>query len=609
MLNDEKILVGFRQLDTENLHVLILSVGLFWLLTLAGRGLLGEKAPLPVLALASLTVVYFFFVIGSLLLSGFSVYFPIIPMVVLATISFFRTPFHVLLRDTGHSAAALLILSPMIWLAIVVNQATWDDYSHWLVSAQYLLHKGHLPLAEIPVFNHSHPSYPWARSLIHAWVNSYTGSLSINVGSLFNVLFSGTLLLWGPFWLQQIYGVRSEVQNIAAMAVFSWLVVLLTLCLGSNVMMSNYADPIYTICIVHLLNVFYFDFISDGPFCQARTRPDPVIIIMVISPMIIKSSGIYFVIIMFGLLWLYHLVSKLQQIGFPALARSTKHISVQACYLIPALILYFAWQLYITTENINASFGVRGSEFWNFHILPTMMISIFKEMAARPYGYLGFILACVAVIRNGFNTKKDIEPTAIFLIFGICFFLATLLFQILVYCLAFTEYEASRAASFNRYMGPAGMVLWSGLFVHWLRFLNGKNILSKFIIPGLALSGFLLIITVFDGKLAPAQRFSDTLISTGKMLRDNIPAGSHLLFLDLEGNGFEPTVMRFYLDSKFVAGYQSALSYSDDVTPDMIRSWAGGYDYIYIHTAPDYVKDFLMTEQKLIHAADLKITP
>jgi len=41
MLNDEKILVGFRQPDTENLHVLILSVGLFWLLTLAGRGLLG----------------------------------------------------------------------------------------------------------------------------------------------------------------------------------------------------------------------------------------------------------------------------------------------------------------------------------------------------------------------------------------------------------------------------------------------------------------------------------------------------------------------------------------------------------------------------------------
>lgn len=609
MLNNSENFGGFRQPDAENLQVLILSILLFWSLTLAGRGLLGEKAPLPVLALAALTVIYFFFVIFSLLLPGFSVYFPIIPMVGLVVASFIRIPFKVFIRDTGQTAAALLILSPLIWLAIVVNQATWDDYSHWLVSAHYLLHEGHLPLAEMPVLNHGSPSYPWARSMLHAWVNTYNGSISINVGSLFNVLFSGTLLLWGPFWLRQRYGVSSKSANIASMAVFSWLIVLLALCLGNNVFMSNYADTIFVICIVHLLNVLYFDFISKGPFSSARIIPDPVIIIMAISPMIIKSSGIYFVVIILGLLWLYHLASKLQQTGFQSLSQSVKKISVQACYLIPALILYFGWQLYLTNENIPASFVMRSPEFWNFHIIPKMMISIIKEMAARPYSYIGFILACIVVRRIRFNQKQDINPTLIFLIFSICFFLGTLLFQIFVYIVAFGEYEASRAASFNRYMGPAGMVIWFVLFLHLLHLLNGKTIISRLIVSGLALFGFLLVVIAFNGKLAPAQRFSNSVILTGKMLRDTITEGSKLLILDLEGNGFEPLVMRFYLDRKFFANYVSVFSYSDNVTLDMINSWSKGYDYIYIHTAPEYVKRVLMTEQRLIPIADLKITP
>ncbi len=172
------------------------SLVIFWALALTGRAVFGPTAPRPVLPLLGLTVIYSIFVGGSYLYAGLPVYVPLILMGLLACFGAWRS-WHTLARDGQYMGVALLFLSPLILLALVVNEPLWDDFTHWLVSAQYLIWEGHLPTADSPVLNHSHQSYPYARALLHAWVDRNLGDFNITVQGVFNIFFASTLFIMG----------------------------------------------------------------------------------------------------------------------------------------------------------------------------------------------------------------------------------------------------------------------------------------------------------------------------------------------------------------------------------------------------------------------------
>ena len=111
---------------------------------------------------------------------------------VLAGIGFFRCR-KTWIVDSTNLAISVVAGMPLTALAIVVYEPLWDDMTHWLVSAQFLFRQSHLPTAVEPIINSSHAIYPYARAMLHAWVNSVNGNFTVNVqGNLQLFVLSST---------------------------------------------------------------------------------------------------------------------------------------------------------------------------------------------------------------------------------------------------------------------------------------------------------------------------------------------------------------------------------------------------------------------------------
>jgi hypothetical protein len=599
MLDDTK-LEGFRALAQTELTILAVSLVIFWALALSGRAVFGPAAPRPVLSLLGLTVIYGLFVVGSYLYPGLSVYAPLILMAVLACFGFWRSR-HIFTQDSLYMAVALVLVSPLILLALVVNEPLWDDFTHWLVSAQYLIREGHLPTADSVVLNHAHPSYPYARALLHAWVDGVLGSFNITIQGVFNIFFASTLLLWIPRWLSVFLERRALFhESLIGMGCFSWLIILWAALLSNTLIVSSYADPIYVIVMVHLFFALGLDALQKGRFFHASVSLDPVLICLFVAPIILKQSGLYFSVMMLGLFWLYSVIEHIKEarsIRGGVLAQKTV---IQVLYLLPMLCLHLIWASYVSTQNIKASFGVRAAEFWNFDVLHHILAGVGFQMAARPYAALGAIIIIVMLILWVIKSRSAQDRTFILLPLSLGFFLLTALFQILAYCVAFTEYEAMRAASFNRYIAPSGLIMWSALLLYFIRALTSKPLMRQQLVSAGLVLFFLIFVVSFADKIALARRLNPSLIETAEMMKSSYQKGEKLLILDLLGNGIEATVIRFYLDSHMLASYVDNNRTREKITPAMLAKWAEGFDHVYVHSAPDYVLPMVGVPKEMV---------
>ena len=597
---EQTVIEGFRLLDQAEVAIMGLSFVLFWALWLSGRATFGVAAPRAVLPILGLTIIYVLFIIGSTISPGLSLTMPLLLLAVLAAIGLWRSRY-IALQDAVYLVAALLFVSPLILLALVVNEPMWDDFTHWLVSAQYLFREGHLPTRDNMILNSSHPSYPYARALLHAWVNGVSGEFTINVQGLFNIFFASTLLLWVPVWIHVIISRGPTLlQALAGMACFSWVIVFWALLLSNTLIISSYADPIYVVLMVHIFFVLSLDFIQKGRFSRSDKKLDPVLVCLFSAPLIIKQSGLYFSLMMFGLFWLLTMAHQIKSDRFINLPLLLRKSAFQALYVLPMLGFHFLWNFYVTTQSIKPSFGLRAQEFWNFDVLPQILKGIGIQMMARPYTAVAALIICVMVISSLRRSDRHLNKLFFLLPLSLGFFGFALLFQILAYCVAFVEFEAVRGASFNRYIAPSGLVMWSVLLVYSIqRFVNLPAAKQRGIAIAFFMSFFALIISE-SNKIVPPQRFNPHLIDAAETIKSTYPKGEKLLILDLLGNGIEATIIRFYLNSHMEAEYVNAFRTNKIITHTMLQEWTEGWDHLYIHTAPDYVLLLLGVEKKLV---------
>jgi hypothetical protein len=600
LLSSHQEISGFRYLTGDDWQLLSIVMGFFVLLQLGGRGLLGRQASLPTLSVCSLTAIYFFFVIGSYVYTAFSASIPMILLCILAVVGILRAGLHLIAQDLLYMAIPVLILFPLIWLATVINQAQWDDYTHWLVSANYLLTHDHLPTFEKPVINHSHPTYPWARAMLHSWVNKFSDGFTINVQPIFNVLFSSTLLGWAPVLVRH-WPVRSNIFAILTVtAILAWSVVFLALSLNNQILVSSYADPIFCIVITHLILFYWSSYTVEKKRKKTKIKLDLCLNLLFMAPLVIKSSGIFFSIIClcsFGLLEVFRTIRVECRLHFKKAFHGLGWI---ALHLLPALVLFFVWRDYSLSNGLSASFEIAESNQWNFHNLHLIVYAAFSEVAARPYAYLAFCGVAWVLLRRRARRAACHDESVSLLTFGVFFFAGTLMFQLLAYCIVFTEYEAIRAKSFNRYMAPAGFMIFVSILI-----IGGKIATSRLRFYGVNLAAvsviaFWLLIYSNQSKIAIEQRFSPALIGQGQGLRDALPEKSKLLILDLYGNGFNATVLRYYLDGKILAHYRNETSLSKNISQKKVSEWLSGYDFVYILSGPKNLSNLIIEKQKIV---------
>ena len=135
-----------------------------------------------------------------------------------------------------------------VWRSSYMNHFGMID--HWLVSAQ-LFRQHHLPTESHPIVNSSHAIYPYARAMLHAWVNSYNGNFGCT-GDLQLFVLASTFR-WLPLWLKSsspniLINLKIFLLQQLPPLAFPWAAML-----GSTLVVSSYADPV----LRFVLSIFY----------------------------------------------------------------------------------------------------------------------------------------------------------------------------------------------------------------------------------------------------------------------------------------------------------------------------------------------------------------
>ena len=187
---------------------------------------------------------------------------------------------------------------------------------------------------------------------------------------------------------------------------------------------------------------------------------------------------------------------------------------------------------------IPKSFHLRPSEDWNIDVFDQILFATVVQFNGRPYAPVAAFLVVVLFLWSRFWRGSRLWQLNKAVGIAIGFFFACYAFQVAAYTFVFTKFEASKAASFSRYMAPAGLMVFVALgmlsmrgYIDWSR--SRRMVVSW----GLFTLGVLIIFSA-STKIVPEQRADPRLKHIASVIREIYPAGDNLTLIDAKGNGF-----------------------------------------------------------------------
>ena len=281
---------GFRLPTQDDLTLIVASIFCYMILAIGGMSLIKNNKNSPLSPILGLTVAYFFLVFASLIYEGLSIWWPLVFMIFSSgvAIKFNKVQLKPFLLD---HLFAMVLLSPLIYLAAIRVDLSWDEYSNWLPLAQFLFDNEHLPVANSFVRSVS-PDYPYSRAMLNAWVDIPRGTFSYNVQSILNILMMSSLLLWGRQLVSHLNsGFEKNVFPYFGMMILTCMTPLAALCLSDVLIITSYADTALSIIMMHL--VFYVYFREKKNKNNILTDFDYTYSILLAAPLAIKPVGFY----------------------------------------------------------------------------------------------------------------------------------------------------------------------------------------------------------------------------------------------------------------------------------------------------------------------------
>jgi hypothetical protein len=433
-----------------------------------------------------------------------------------------------------------LLHLPLVVLAAFVPITHWDEFTHWLPNADYLLQNGAFAGPGQPLPDSLHGTYPPGSALITFTAAQIMRGLfglqamPETAVPVVTVLLLGSIAAGLSPWLR-IRGVEPWLAAAVALLCVVWM----NPGLIQRLMFSNLGD-VPTAALMGVAVVLALRGL------EARDPWAAVQASFVLAAIVnIKQTGIILVALMLGLTAMLVLVER-----GPDLARRLAALCLGA---VPPLLIWGLWRSHAAIST--GGFTVRPFADWAWGLAPATLASM-ATIAMRKAAFTLLLLACIVIVLLAIRQRGATSlARAAWFAGGLGLGWAATLF--LAYMgTSFSRHEIQIAASFWRYWtnisGVLGIVL---VFILLQRAVVGQalaELLDRLppIIRRRAPGAMVLLVPLLPmlviGYLWPGPRdIAPPLRKAAAAVQEAIAGQGPVLLIDPRGNGTSYTVLAY----------------------------------------------------------------
>lgn len=472
-------------------------------------------------------------------------------------------------RDGNLLSADLLKLTavslPLLVLVSAMTGSQWDEFSHWLPSARFLLETDGFPSAADHHTGSTLSAYPYGWPLLIYLASRLTGNFVESVGALLNVflLLNFGLVIAGLI-RDALAGdeTSSGRKSWSLVALGALAVTILNPTFVQKLVLTSYSG-VSTAVTTALACIICWRLLG----ALGRKNPKSTMslawqasLVFTVLVNVRQPNLVLFLLVVIALLIviLRDPDLGLRDMIMPALVM-----------IVPPLIVYFAWRYHVTSVLPGQEFAIRPISGWNFDILPEVLAGM-ATVATKKGVYFGLMTIVMIVGLMGFIRPNT--PLRRLALMASAVFVGYNAFLLFIYIAAFDRGSALSVTSYWRFSTHAGLV---GLAVAAY---GGGRLWRQYVgswqIPPWQRSAVILVLIAIPFGFAEKLRFDREapkphLRLVAADVRPLISSDARLVILDPEGSGESGVITRFDIGRH--ATYTGQLNGAKDANVDLIR--------------------------------------
>ena len=481
---------------------------------------------------------------------------------------------------TSGTVRIVVLAAPLIAIAAAMIPTQWDEFTHWLPNARYLIEFDSVPRADLPENPAVMESYPYAIPLVMFMASRIDGYMALNAAAIFSVFLylSFGLLIARIVVATASGGVGREgptSRNLDAVrmgwatcALGGLAVTILNPTYVTRLLFSSYADAPtgiavgFSAILIWLMTNALAD--EDRQGARALAWQAGLACTAMVG---LKQVNIVF--LMAVALALAVLVLRDPAVKF----REVLRLSIRI-FVLP-VVVYALWKLHVTLHIKGGEFSFLPYGDWLIREIP-QIIARMALIASKKGGY--FTVMSVAVVLGAFAAWRPRGALGRLAIISGVLFLSYNFFLLFTYVSAFGYDEGTRAASYWRYnthLGGGCLVFVTyGAALLWRRHLGGR-------LPVWAPVLAIVLVVALPIGLAQKLRFDKHprylyAWETGRAIAKQLTGSDHILLIDPGDDGQYLVIMRYNLQA--VATIGGEISAWNKPTPASIAAKAGASD-------------------------------
>jgi len=477
----------------------------------------------------------------------------------------------------------VVLALPVLVIAGAMPPSQWDEFSHWLPAARFLVEHGGFPPADGSFTGFA--GYPFGWPLLSYLGSKLAGGFLDNLGSQFNMLM---LLTFGVFVLRMAFCIAGRPRGETISWPFAAGAVLVVTAFNptfaQKIVFTAYSDVSSSVATGVALLVGYVlsERLAGRTRGSAMSAAWQLALVTCVLINVRQTNLVVFAAVIFAVLVV---VFRDQAI---VIRRAAPAIGLA---VIPALALYLAWRWHIAAGSVagsSAEATFAPLTDWHFDLIPEILIAM-GIVALKKSAF--FVPMAVAVALAPRAVARLQTPMDRIVLLTSIVFAANVMFLFITYLGHFGEVQAVTAVSFWRYNMDIGMVavIFLTVSVLWMwhkrpsfdHYPRAIGPIAVFLVLALPFA----FITKLRFDLEPPKPHYTHVAKD--LISDTAALGS-VYVLDPLGTGEAAVILRHYLQ-RTGGGWLSAFQ---NPTPDIVAGYLNSIrpgDHVLIHSLADGV--------------------